>query len=241
MPSNSYLDFLELLEDVEQLRNTHYEYSKGVKGRKKLGFLTRSSIVMLCAAWERYTENILLDCIDKILETEIEASALSKHIKEYISLKVRENKNVIYPIELADNGWKSLWKGYAINETNALNTPNSENLNKLFKRFLGIEDFTSMWHEKSITEINDFIKTRGEITHNGSKAKYVKFSTLLKNTNTITENAIQVDYSLSQHLKNNYGITETWRESYYKNYHLIKNKKATNTLNTQLVESSSVV
>lgn len=216
MPSNSYLDFLELLEDVEQLRNTHYAYSKGKRGKKSLGFLTRSSIVMLCAAWERYSENILLECIDKILDTDIQANALSKHIKEYISQKVRESKNVIYPIELADNGWKNLWRGYAINETNFLNTPNSGNLNKLFKSFLGIEDFTLMWHHKSIEKINAFIKTRGEIAHNGSKAKYVRFSTLLKNIEVITENTIQVDYSLSQYLKAEYLITTTWEESYYR-------------------------
>ncbi len=34
MPSNSYLDFLELLEDVDQLCKTHYDYSKGKKGKK---------------------------------------------------------------------------------------------------------------------------------------------------------------------------------------------------------------
>jgi hypothetical protein len=216
MPSNSYFDFLELLEDVEQLRNTHYEFCKGKKGKKNLGFLTRSSIVMLCAAWERYCENILIECIDKILETNIEAQNLQKNIKEYISQKVRNHKNIIYPIELADNGWKNLWKGYAINETTALNTPNSENLIKLFKRFLGIEDFTLMWHKNSISEINELIKTRGEIAHSGSKAKYVRFSTLLKNIDLITENVIQIDYSLSQHLKNEYFIKETWIESYYR-------------------------
>lgn len=216
MPSKSYFDFLELLEDVQQLRNTHFEYSKGKRGRKKLGFLTRSSIIMLCAAWERYNENILLECIDKILETSIEANTLSKHIKEYLSSKVKLNKSNIYPIELADNGWKNLWKGYAVNETNSLNTPNSENLNRLFKRFLGIEEFSMMWNKKSVIKINDFIKIRGEIAHNGSKAKYVRFSTLLNNIDTIVENAIQIDYSLSQYLKILYDIQVTWEESYSK-------------------------
>lgn len=216
MPSKSYIDFLELMVDVEQLRLTHSEYSKGLRGRKKLGFLTRSSIIMLCAAWERYNENIVLECIDKILETDIEAKNLSKYIKEYLSIKVKENKSNIYPIELADKGWKNLWKGYAINETNSLNTPNSENLNKLFKRYLGIEEFTQMWHKKSINEINDFIKIRGEIAHNGSKAKYVRFNILLKNIDTIVENAIQIDYSLSQFLKEEFHIINTWEESYYK-------------------------
>jgi hypothetical protein len=216
MPSKSYFDFLDLLKDVDQLRTTHYNISQGLRGRKKLGFLTRSSIVMLCAAWERYNENILLECIDKILETDIEARELSKHIKEYLSAKVRENRNNIYPIELADNGWKNLWKGYAINDTNALNTPNSENLNKIFKRYLGIEDFTQMWHRKSIIKINDFIKLRGENAHNGSKAKYVRFDTLLNNIEIIIENAIQIDYSLSQYLKTSFDVPSTWEESYYK-------------------------
>jgi hypothetical protein len=216
MPSKSYLDFLDLLEDVDQLRATHYKSSQGLRGRKKLGFLTRSSIVMLCAAWERYNENILLECVDKILETDIEAISLSKHIKEYLSAKVRENRNTIYPIELADNGWKNLWKGYAVNDTNSLNTPHSENLNKLFKRYLGIEDFTKMWHKKSIIKINDFIKVRGEIAHNGSKSKYVRFNTLLNNIEVIVENAIQIDYSLSQYLKTTFAVQITWEESYYK-------------------------
>lgn len=216
MASISYFDFLELLEDVEQLRLTHFEYSKGLRGRKKLGYLTRSSIIMLCAAWERYNENVLLECIDKIIETNIEAGNLSKHIKEYLSEKVRGNKNNIYPIELADNGWKNLWKGYAINETNLLNTPNSENLNKLFKRFLGIDEYTKMWHHNSDVKINGFIKVRGEIAHNGSKARYVRFSTLLSSIDTIIENTIQIDYSLSQYLKKEYAIANTWEESYYK-------------------------
>lgn len=216
MPSNSYIDFLELLEDVEQLRLTHYEYSKGQRGRKRLGYLTRSATVMLCAAWERYNENVLLECIDKILLTNIQAASLSKHIKEYLSKRVKEHKNIVYPIELADNGWRNLWKGYAVNETDALNTPNSENLNKLFKRYLGIEEFTLMWHSKSISKVNDFIKIRGEIAHNGSKSKYVRFDTLLNNIDLIVENAIQIDFSLSQHLKTTYNILNTWEETYYK-------------------------
>ena len=216
MPSKSYIDFLELLHDVELLRLTHIHYSKGLKGKKNLGYLTRSAIIMLCAAWERYNENLLLETIDIILQTNIVAQNLPKHTKQYLSEKVKENKNNIYPIELADNGWKNLWKGYAINETNLLNTPNSENLNKLFKRFMGIDNYTEMWHNNSINKINDFIKVRGEIAHNGSKSKYVRFNILLKNIDTIIENAIQIDYSLSQHLKLHYNIIETWEESYFK-------------------------
>lgn len=224
MPSKSYFDFLELLDDVHQLRITHLEYSKGLRGRKKLGYLTRSAIVMLCAAWERYNENLLLELIDKILTSDIKASQLPSKTKEYLSSKVKENKNNIYPIELADNGWRNLWKGYAVNETTALNTPNSDNLNKLFKRFLGIENYSSLWLNDSVININEFIKMRGEIAHNGSKAKYVRFSTLLKNIDSVIDNTIQIDYSLSQFLKTNFNIIETWDESYYRKLKSYKTK-----------------
>jgi hypothetical protein len=216
MPSKSYFDFLTLLKDVEQLQITHSDYTKGKKGRKNLGYLTRSAMVMLCASWERYNENLLLETIDLILATNIEAKSLPKEIKLYLSDRVKENKNNIYPIELADNGWRNLWKGYAINETNLLNTPNSEKLNKLFKRFLGIDQYTKLWIEKHIIQIDDFIKIRGEIAHNGSKAKYVRFSALLNLIYIVTANAIEIDYNISQLLKNQYGVLSTWNETYYR-------------------------
>ncbi len=224
MPSNSFLDFLILLEDVNKLRETHFKYSQGQRGRKNLGFLTRSAIVMLCAAWERYNENLLLECLDLILDTKIQAKQLSNHIKEYLSLKVRENKNVIYPIELADEGWRNLWKGLATNDTDLLNTPNSENLNKLFKRYLGIPDYTRMWKSNSINKINDFIRTRGHIAHNGTKAKYVRFHILLKQIDLIIDNSIEIDSNISRFLELEYSILNSWETRYFRNIRSYKNR-----------------
>lgn len=217
MPSSAYIDFLELLEDVDNLRATHIYFSKGKKGRKRLGFLTRSAIVMLSAAWERYNENLLLECIDKILETAIEAKNLPTEIKKYISGKVKNNKNEIYPIELADGGWKRLWKGYAINETDILNTPNSDNLKKLFSRYLGINDCTAMWKPNSSIPIDELIHLRGEIAHNGSKAKYVKYNTLIKNIDLLIDNAIQFDSSIHDYLCGHpFNLNSPWDKTYHR-------------------------
>ena len=216
MPSKSYIDFLELLHDVELLRLTHIHYSKGLKGKKNLGYLTRSAIIMLCAAWERYNENLLLETIDIILQTNIVAQNLPKHTKQYLSEKVKENKNNIYPIELADNGWKNLWKGYAINETDALNTPNPDKLNTLYKRLLGIEDYTSFWTKNSTIEISNFIKIRGEIAHNGSKSKYVRFGSLLKFIDLVIDNTMEIDYNMYKLLDNTFNIKNSWDITYYR-------------------------
>ena len=212
MPSKSYIDFLELLKDVLLLKKTHYDFSLGTVGRKNLGFLTRSATVMLCAAWERYNENLLLESIDIILTTTLAAKDLPTDVKKYLSRKVKEDKNEIYPIELADNGWRNLWKGNAVNETEFLHTPNSKKLETLFKRFLGLPNYINFWKPNSSLKIDDFIRVRGEIAHNGSKAKYLLINSLNKYIDLTIENAIEIDYNMSQYLTSTYGVS-TWTDN----------------------------
>ncbi|RUA18766.1 MAG: hypothetical protein DSY83_01535 [Flavobacteriia bacterium] len=214
MPSKAYLEYLELLEDVNALNLTHSTLSGGTAGRKKLGFLTRSAIVMLCAAWERYNENLLLESIEIILSTDPAAKDLPLEVKKYISEKVREEKHEIYPIELAGEGWKNLWKGYASNETELLHTPNPEKLRALFKRYLGIPDYTRLWLHGDSLKIEKLVKVRGSIAHNGSKAKYVRINDLRSYLSLVTSNVIEIDYQMSQYLKSTYAAN-TWIETYY--------------------------
>jgi hypothetical protein len=213
MPSNSYSNFQVLLKDVDMLVETHYLFSQGKVGKKKLGYLTRSAVVMLCAAWERYNENLLLESIDLILSTDLRGSDLPSEVKKYISQKVKSSKNEIYPLELADNGWRNLWHGYALNDTELLHTPNSENLNKLFKRNLGIETYTDFWKTNSIEKINKFISKRGEIAHRGSQSTYVRINTLRSDIDLCIDNAIEIDVRVSEYLVNSFSVPQ-WQLNY---------------------------
>ena len=215
MPSKSYVDFLELLTDVKKLQETHYSFCEGKVGRKNLGFITRSAVVMLCAAWERYNENLLLEIIEKILDEDISANDLPTPVKKNISYKVRKHKNEIYPIELADGGWKNLWKGYATNDTELLHTPNSKKLSLLFKQNIGIEDYTSFWTHDSVKQIDNFVKARGEIAHNGSKAKYVRIDSLRRYLDLTIDNAMEIDFKVQKYLNDQYGIL-AWETLYHR-------------------------
>lgn len=95
----------------------------------------------------------------------------------------------------------------------------------MFKRFLGVEEYSKLWNQKAIIKINNFIKIRGEIAHNGSKAKYVKFTDLLKYIDLIKDNAIEIDNNISIFLKNSYRVQTTWSDLYYRNLDSYKNKK----------------
>lgn len=214
MPSKSYINFLKMRGDVLKLIEIHRYLSNGTRGRKNLGFITRSAIIMLCAAWERYNEDLLLESIDFVCVQVDDISILNKSIKKLLSSKVKIDKNDIKPIELAGFGWKSLWKNYALQEVELLNTPKSFNLNRLFEFYLGISSYSRFW-KSSTLEIDAFVKDRGEIAHNGSRAKYITMIQLKKYQELIIQTVINIDSSMSDELVT---IAKTSSTSWTKDY-----------------------
>lgn len=172
---------------------------------------------MLCAAWERYNEDLLIECIDYICNEIADINLLSKEVKKTISRKVRDDKNEIKPIELAGDGWKTIWKNYAKAETELLNTPKKDNLDKLFERYLGLLNYSGVWKNNCYQRINDFVSERGNIAHNGNRATYVRMNTLKNYQDLVVENVIEIDSKIAEKLR---AITATpnllWLQDYSK-------------------------
>jgi hypothetical protein len=216
MPSNAYLNFLHIRIDVLKLIEVHSNYTKNQRGRKNLGFLTRSAVIMLCAAWERYNEDLLIESISYTSKHIDDINLLDKKIKQTISSKVKLDKNEIKVIELAGLGWKKVWLDYAKLETEMLNTPKSEKLNTLFKKYLGIDNYLNLWKCTS-KEIDDFVSDRGSIAHNGNKAQYITMNKLRKYQDLIIENVIEIDSKIANELKKmTMQLNEPWKIEYYK-------------------------
>lgn len=216
MPSNAYINFLHIRLDVLKLIETHNFYAQNKRGRKNLGHLTRSALVMLCAAWERYNEDLLLESIEYLSDKISDINNLNKTIKKTISLKVKNDKNEIKPIELAGNGWKNVWINYAKLETNSLHTPKSNKLEQLFHIYLGVTKYTSFWKTANPDEIDKFVSDRGEIAHNGSKATYVTMTKLRKYQDLIVENVIEIDSKIATELKKMSGLSLLpWKQVYF--------------------------
>jgi RiboL-PSP-HEPN len=71
MPSRSLqIFYYNLLNDINQLIKIHDTLNKG-KGRKSLGHLTRSGVVLLCAAWEVYIEEVLVEAANYLKKNTI--------------------------------------------------------------------------------------------------------------------------------------------------------------------------
>ena len=216
MPSTAYLNFLHIRVDVLKLIENHSLHTQKKPGRKNLGYLTRSAVVMLCAAWERYNEDLLLESVKYLSQYTPDINHLNKQIKKTLSSKVKNDKNEIKPIELAGIGWKDVWYNYAKLETELLHTPKSNKLKLLFSTYLGITDYTKLWKTNNPSEIDDFVSDRGEIAHNGNKAKYITMTKLRKYQDLIIANVIEIDSKMALNLKNMSGqVNLPWTQDYF--------------------------
>jgi len=188
-----------------------------------LGHLTRSAVVMLCAAWERYNEDLLLECVTYLGSNVTDINLLNKTIRKTISAKVKKDSNEIKPIELAGSGWKDVWLEYAKADTELLNTPKSAKLKMLFATYLGIADYTKLWKTTQPKEIDSFVSDRGAIAHNGNKASYITMNTLRKYQDLIIENVIEIDSQMAVELKNmSSSANLPWVQVYYKDINKYK-------------------
>lgn len=156
---------------------------------------------MLCAAWEQYHESLLLEGVEFLSRNTVDPKNLPKTIQQYLSTAVKIHKHQLRPMDLAGEGWRTVFKDVARENTNALNTPKSENLKVLYKRLLGIPDVTSLWGGES-QNIDLFISVRGEISHRGRHANYIQAWELSNYITLIYSTAARHDNLLCEELKN---------------------------------------
>lgn len=223
MPSDSYINFLHIREDVIKLIDTHTDYSKKTRGRKNLGHLTRSAVIMLCAAWERYNEDLLLEAIKHVSNAVTEVNNLNVEVRKTLSAKVKSDKNQIKPMQLAGEGWKVVWYAYAKLETEALNTPKANKLKQMFFTYLGLQDYTNLWKTRIPKEIDDFVSDRGDIAHNGNKASYIRMIKLKKYQELIIQNVIEIDSKMADEIRVMTALPNLpWTKSYSRDLAIYK-------------------
>lgn len=213
MASAAFKEFEFNVMDAKRLLQAHGVLAQGNPGKKGLGHITRSGVVMLCAAWERYQEAVLVEGV-KYLASEIpDPNILPVKVRQHLSQHVRDAKNVLTPMRLAGGGWQTLYVELAEAATEALNTPKSENLKALYSRLVGVADVSTYW-TGGATAIDSFVTTRGDIAHNGRTSPYIKASILKLHIDTIERAVRDHDHAFCDALKANAGSTrQPWRKT----------------------------
>ena len=133
MPSRAFLKFeTNMLSDVDRMIESHGQMNGDGRGRRGLGHLTRGGFLLLCAAWELYLEELILESVDVCAARVDNPDTLPEEVKHTISNYVRESKHHFKPLFMAGDGWKLMYKELAREQTLNLNTPKGHNVNSMF-------------------------------------------------------------------------------------------------------------
>lgn len=170
-------------EDIERLMELHELVGGEGPGRRTgLEVLNKSGIVLTCAIWEAYVEDLASEVVQHYVHHLSDVNKLPKDLRQRVA-KELEGPAVW---KLAGDGWKqelrNRLKALEAKRNTALNTPKADYVERFFVEALGIGGVTSRWawrkmaNDSAKKKLDDYVTLRGDIAHRGSAAAGVKKS-----------------------------------------------------------------
>lgn len=185
MPSQAKTRFEGNSADVKRLLDIHKDIAGEAPGRKYgVEVLNKSAIVLICAYWEAYIEDIVEEALEFIVAKTTDATKLPLELRKILARTVKQDPNELSPWALAGDGWRdALKKNLATVKGKYLanwNTPKSANIRALYEQALGLADLPTRWQRpwlssaKATQILDEFVTLRGAIAHRGKSAESVK-------------------------------------------------------------------
>lgn len=140
------------------------------KGLTEIGVLKRASLILAVTTWETYIEDVLRERFEHRLG---HASTPRSLRSTFNSVAHRWLSKTPKPTELYDwtgERWKRILQAAFEEEIASLNSPTSNTIRRLSKRYLDI-DVTQYWKwpgvscQKACVRLDDLIIRRGELVH----------------------------------------------------------------------------
>lgn len=189
--------FAALMSDLDELQAAHLQFliAEGRKGKDGGGqnssedheqhiierdtVYFRSAVLLLCAVWEAFVEDLLRNAVTFLIENVIDTGKLPLSIRKIAAQDVKNDKHELSPWFLAGDHWKAHLTKLCDQRIQAFNTPKSEQIRSMYFDFLGIniidawewdyssEDTGSLKFDKENTVefIDRFVSLRGAIAH----------------------------------------------------------------------------
>ncbi len=176
--SQARTDFACAWSDATTLIKIHDDKTKKKVGKPiaELEALKRSAVILAVTAWESFVEDTVSQQLTKKLASSERPDTLSSTFN-YVAAEwmdpIRSPKR--FGPALTDwtgDNWKERIKDSLIERLKNFNTPNSENTNELFDRYLGIA-IKNHWSwqatspDSAQNKLNALIKLRGRAVHRG--------------------------------------------------------------------------
>ena len=187
MPSKARVAFEDNRKDVERLMEIHGDLAGDTPGRKHgVEVLNKSAIVLMCAVWEAYCEDLAAEAVEHLATHAKDASALPKALRKTIANELKSDRNELAVWSLSGTGWRKVLQSRLVEITErrnrSLNTPKSENIDSLFEEAVGVHQVSSSWHWHNVgastarKKLDDYVTQRGDVAHRSKAASSIKKS-----------------------------------------------------------------
>lgn len=169
------------LTDVDRLMEIHTELGGSERGQRVgLEPLNRSAVVLLTAVWEGFVEDQAAEALDRLVEAASSPDDLPAQLRSTVAREIREDPHNLAAWKLAGDGWQHFLRSrlpeYADARARGLNTPDSQRVESLYDRTLGLQGVTEAWRWQRMTcgrareKLDAMIRRRGDIAHGGEPA-----------------------------------------------------------------------
>jgi hypothetical protein len=181
MTGAAQASFVKNCEDIDELQQIFADVTEASPGRRRrLGAVHKSAIVLLTAFWEAFCEDIAAEALQHLVTHAPDAQALPLELRKQVARELAGDKNALAAWKLAGDGWRSVLASRleVLQEARnrKLNTPNTQQINDLFHRTLGIEKISDSWHwtrmnaQRAAEKLDEYLIVRHEVAHRGNAA-----------------------------------------------------------------------
>lgn len=178
--TRSRTDFNMARDDAVMLLRIHDRETGRKSGRPKpeLEALKRSALILSVTAWESFVEDTVTEQLDKLLKRTKDPVAIShvfNHIaEEWLNRTDNGARRAPDLITWTADHWKDRIRDSLRKSLVSFNTPGSEQVARLFKKYLDNDvSKTWAWHGVTSTaareQLDQLIRLRGDVVHKGRK------------------------------------------------------------------------
>jgi RiboL-PSP-HEPN len=163
---------------VERLLTIHKTLGGSGPGRRhNLEVLNKSAVVLTCAYWEAFIEDLAAEALEHLAEHSSSAQDVPQELQLSIAPELERQKHQLAMWQLADAQWRKLLRERADRITGvtdrSLSNPTSGKVDEFLSSQAGIVKVTDSWRWSSTTanaarrRLDEFVDLRNQIAHRG--------------------------------------------------------------------------
>ena len=213
--SSAYQAFESNRADVDRLLEVHRDLSGKGRGRRYgMAVLNKSAVVLLCAAWEAYCEDLVSEVVEHFVSQAPEAKILPTVLRKRIATELSSDKMQMWT--LAGDGWRLVLSkrlgDLKVERDRKLNTPRTSQIRELFAEHVGYDNIDQKWTWSGVTaelareKLDEFVTLRGSIAHRVEADSAVHKADVVRYTRFIGRLVKNTDQVIVEHARSVTGL-----------------------------------